>query len=86
MSKQTEDYIVLKPIAERFNKVAETITDDDIKSIIKEAMKEQIAGTFDFDKISEITDTYIENHSDDITNMVSESINKRLSMPNKFGY
>jgi mannitol-1-phosphate/altronate dehydrogenase len=79
MDKQTENYIVLKPIAERFNKVAETISDEDIKSIIKEAMKEQILGAFDFDKIGEITDEYIDTHSSEIENTISESTNNRIN-------
>jgi hypothetical protein len=31
MSNQTENYIILKPIAERFNRIANSITDDEIK-------------------------------------------------------
>ena len=50
MSKQTENYIVLKPIAERFNRIAKEISDDDIKYIIKDAMREQIKDIFDFFK------------------------------------
>lgn len=31
MANQTQDHIVLKPIVERFKKVTDTITDNDIK-------------------------------------------------------
>lgn len=78
MSKQTENYIILKPIAERFNKVANEISDDDIKSIIKIAMKEQISDVFNFDKLSEIVETCVEENEDKIKEMVMESIGKKL--------
>ena len=38
MTNQTQDYITLKPIAERFKEVAMSISDDEIKSIIKEEL------------------------------------------------
>lgn len=48
MSNQTQDYITLKPIAERFKEVATTISDDEIKSLIKEELREQIRTQVDF--------------------------------------
>lgn len=84
MSSQTESYIVLKPIAERFNKVAKEISDDDIKYIIKEAMKEQIKGAFDFDKIGEITEEYVDQHKDEINEMIFNSINERMRMASRY--
>lgn len=78
MEKQTENYIVLKPIAERFNMVAKEISDDDIKHIIKEAMKEQIQGIFNFGKLEDLTNDYIDENQDDIKQMIAESINSRL--------
>jgi hypothetical protein len=78
MNNQTENYIILKPIAERFNAVAKEISDEDIKHIIKEAMQEQIKGIFNFEKISELTENYIENHEDNIKEMIARSIENRL--------
>lgn len=78
MNKQTEDYIILKPIAERFNRLAKEISDEDIKYIIKDAMKEQIKGVFNFDRLEELTDEYIEEKEEDIKQMISDSINSRL--------
>jgi len=78
MDRQTENYIILKPIAERFNLVAKDISDEDIKYIIKDAMKEQIKGIFDFERLSELTDTYIDENEDDIKQMISDSITSRL--------
>lgn len=40
MNKQTENYIILKPIAERFNRVALEITDEDIRYIIISEIRE----------------------------------------------
>ena len=48
MTNQTQDYIILKPIAERFKEVAATISDDEIKSLIKEELREQIRTQVDF--------------------------------------
>lgn len=78
MEKQTENYIILKPIAERFNEVAKEISNDDIKNIIKEAMREQIKGIFDFGRLEELTDEYIEENEDDIKDMIATSISNRL--------
>lgn len=78
MDKQTENYIVLKPIAERFNKVAKEISDEDIKYIIKEAMREQIKGIFDFSKLEELTEEFIEDNEINIKNMIAEAITNKL--------
>ncbi len=48
MTKQTQDYVTLKPIAERFKEVTMSITDDEIKSIIKEELREQIRNQVNF--------------------------------------
>lgn len=78
MNNQTENYIILKPIAERFNKIAKEISDSDIKYIIKEAMGEQIKGVFDFGRLEELTEEYIADNEDSIKEMISESIISRL--------
>ena len=48
MDKQTFDYISLKPLADRFKEAAATITDEEIRNIIKaklaEKVEEQIEG------------------------------------------
>lgn len=80
MTEQTENYIVLKPIAERFNEIAKSFSDEEIRSIIKETMREQIAKAFDFDHVQDIVDDYIDNHSEDIAEMVGKSISNRMSM------
>ena len=78
LNKQTENYIILKPIAERFNRVAKDISDEEIKQIIKEAMREQIKGVFDFTRLEELTYEYIDKNEENIKLMVAESIENRL--------
>jgi len=78
MDKQTESYIVLKPIAEKFNLAAKEISDEDIKCIIKDAMREQIKGIFDFSRLEELTEEYIEENESDIKEMIAVSISSRL--------
>lgn len=48
MTNQTQDYITLKPIAERFKEVAATISDEEIKYLIKDELREQIRTQVDF--------------------------------------
>lgn len=48
MTRQTQDYITLKPIAERFKEVANSISDEEIKSLIKEELREQIRSQVNF--------------------------------------
>ena len=48
MSRQVQDYITLKPIAERFKEVAMSISDNEIKALIKEELREQIRSQVDF--------------------------------------
>lgn len=48
MTKQTEDYLSLKPLAERFQKAANRITDEELDYIIRSKIKEQIENQIDF--------------------------------------
>ena len=62
MTKQTQDYVTLKPIAERFKEVAMSITDDEIKSVIKEELRNQIRDQVDFGyTIGQWVDDMLEN-------------------------
>lgn len=80
MDKQTANYITLKPISDRFNKVTKEISDDDIRCVIIEAMKEQIKGVFDFSKIEELTEEYIDANEEDIKQMIHTSIKNGLKL------
>ena len=64
---QTENYIILKPITERFNRIANSITDDEIKSLIKDEMRNQLRRINFSSQIEEIISDYIENNQEDIS-------------------
>lgn len=62
MTKQTQDYIILKPIAERFKEVAMSISDDEIKAIIKEELRNQMRNQVNFGSIiGQWVDDMLEN-------------------------
>ena len=84
MTQQTENYLILKPIAERFNIVAREITDDDIKYIIKSLLKEKIAETIDFSVVSDIINEYLEDHKDEIAHAAMDSLAERLLLPRDY--
>ena len=86
MSNEVESYIVLKPIAERFSHIANDISDDEIKYMIKDAMKERIAKAINFDEVSGVIDEYISNHTEEISHAVMDSLAKRLELPNGYKF
>ena len=57
---QTERYIVLKPIAERFARVANEITDEEIKSLIKYEMRLQIEKIDFVRTVRDVIDDYLD--------------------------
>lgn len=80
MDNKTESYIILKPIAERFNRIASEITDNEIKNLIKNEMKEQLKNYDFFDtvkiaveEIMEDEDFYVK-----INKMFMQSIEQRF--------
>lgn len=78
MPKQAENYIILKPISERFNRIAEEMTDDDISWMIKDELRAQL-NTIDFKwEIQDIVSEYIENNKDKISEMVERSIQNKF--------
>ena len=83
---QTENYIVLKPIAERFSKVASEMTDSDIEMIIKDVMKERIADVVDFSSITDKISEFVENNEELIVHAVLDSIAKRLELPSNYKF
>ena len=83
---QTVNYIVLKPIAERFSKVASEITDSDIETMIKDVMKERIADVIDFSSITDKISEFVENNEELIVHAVLDSIAKRLELPSNYRF
>lgn len=84
MTKQTEDYLSLKPLAERFQEVASEITDKELDCIIRSKIKEQIEKQIDFSSFGMAIEEAIENWFEDIENCnfildtLRESIKKKL--------
>ena len=80
MENKTESYIVLKPIAERFSRIANEITDAEIKQLIKSELREQIACMDLGSYLREIADSYFDSDSqvEKIQKMIEESIKNKL--------
>lgn len=84
MTKQTEDYISLKPIADRFREVAESVTDEEIRQIIKDKIKEKIDDQIDFSSFGNVIEEMIDNWFDDDSNCnfildaLKDSVKRRL--------
>lgn len=84
MTKQTEDYLSLKPLAERFQEAANRITDEELDCIIRSKIKEQIEKQIDFSSFGTAIEETIENWFDDnencnfVLNILKESIERRL--------
>ena len=86
MTQHTENYLILKPIAERFNRVASEITDDDIKYIIKSLMKQKIEEAIDFSMVSDIINEHLEEHKEEIAHAAMDSLAKRLELPHGYSW
>lgn len=88
MTKQTEDYLSLKPLAERFQEAASRITDEElgyiIKSKIEEQTEKQIEKQIDFSSfgttMEEVTENWFEDNENCnfILDTLRESIERRL--------
>jgi hypothetical protein len=84
MTQQAENYLILKPIAERFSRVASEITDDDIKYIIKQVMKEKISDALDFSVVQEKLTDWVDNNSDQIVHAMQDAIMERFNLPRDY--
>ena len=86
MTEHTENYLILKPIAERFSRVASEITDDDIKYIIKQVMKEKICDAIDFSEVTDVLNDWVDNNSDKIVHAMQDSIAERIGLPRGYSW
>ena len=70
MNRQTEDYISLKPIDDRFKDSANSITDDEIRNMIKNSLQRQIDEQLDLglDTLGYRTTEIIDHWFDDCGN------------------
>ena len=80
MENKTESYIILKPIAERFNRIANEITDDEIKDLIKSSLREQLRENEITRSIGFIIDEWFEDDKniEFIKDAIEESIRNKL--------
>lgn len=84
MTKQTEDYLSLKPLAERFQEAANRITDEELDCIIRSKIKEQIEEQIDFSSLGIAIEETVENWFDDnencnfVLDTLKKSIERRL--------
>lgn len=84
MTQQSENYLILKPIAERFSRVASEITDDNIKYIIKQVMREKISDALDFSVVQEKLNDWVDDNSDKIVHAMQEAIMNRFDLPKDY--
>lgn len=74
-NNQTESYIILKPISERFNRIANDITDDEIKNLIKGEIRNEIQKCCDFGKsINEIGYEWIEDNKEVVIDLLKKTL------------
>lgn len=80
MSNQTESYIVLNPITERFTRIADEITDDEIKNLIISGLKEQLKSVDLGRLVGYIVEAYFEDETniETIQNLIEESIKNKF--------
>lgn len=83
MSKQTEDYIILpKPIANRFREAAESISNEELREIVKDGLRSKVREELDCINLplEEITESWLEDEKNVawILNSLKESIENRL--------
>lgn len=77
---QTESYIVLKPIAERFSRIASEITDDEIRDLIKSELREQLRQVRVGAIVGDVVDEWLEDENtvELIWNSLTESVKNKL--------
>jgi len=78
MKSQTENYIILKPIAERFNRIANSISDDEIRSLIKDEMRDQLKRINFSSQIEEIIFDYIDNNQEDMLDLYKKELKNKF--------
>jgi len=79
MTEQTENYLVLKGISERFNKIASEITDEEIKRIITRTLQEKLENLTFIGQLDEIIENYLESNKDEIVYILKKSITDKLN-------
>jgi len=79
LNNQVGNYIVLKPIAERFNRVSSEITDDEIKNLIKAELRDQLKCVDFGGMVAEIVSDWIEDNTDTLKKLLLEAYKSKLA-------
>ena len=78
MIDQTENYIKLKGISEKFNRVASTINDEDIKRIIISTLIEKINKVTFVSDLEIIILDYLDNNKEEIESIFKNALINKL--------
>ena len=86
MNRQTEDYISLKPIADRFKDAANSITDDEIRNMIKNSLQRQIDEQLNLGldnlgcRVTDIIDNWFDdyNNGDFVITLIQNDLKKKF--------
>ena len=78
MKSQTENYIILKPIAERFNRIANSISNDEIRSLIKDEMRDQLKRINFSSQIEEIIYDYIDSNQEEVLDLYKKELKNKF--------
>lgn len=86
MTNQTENYLLLKPISERINRICAEMSDSELKSLIREALKEQITDAMrdTYYSIQSIAEDAIDRNEEAICAAVKESLMGSLHLDRGF--
>lgn len=80
MNEQTEKYIVLKPIADKFKEVAEGITTADIRKIIEGEIKLQLQKIDFTASIKDVAEDFFYKNEEEVISLVRKALIKRLDI------
>lgn len=82
MTKQTENYISLKPIADRFHEAAKSISDDELRDIIKNSLRNKVREELDCMEfpLEEIVEAWFDDDDNVlwVLNSLKDSIENKL--------
>ena len=88
MSKQTEDYISLKPIADRFREAAKSISDEELREIVKDGLRSKVREELDCMELplKEIVEAWFEDDDNTlwILSSLKDSIENKLYGKNRW--
>lgn len=73
-----ENYVILKPISERFSRISKEITDDEIRCLIKDELRKQLGKAIDFGRLQDVIEEVMDESEDKIKEMIMESMKRKL--------